>query len=195
MRLHHTNIILFYNCEINLNNSQTYGGLFVHNAKKKTDTLKYPLVFSINWLNSSCNLAWTKAACACINSFRRAVNNRLNSFNVGFPSSVRSSVRVRNLNTKGYVLATKFAFCHFKGTSLLLQSINLITTNDIVTENDIICKYFLKIIWKKLNIKNRLFGTFLKGGAEQTELWINYYSEKHPLQSHAPMTDVKGDGC
>ena len=55
----------------------------------------------------------------------RSVNNCLDASYVGLPGSVRSSVGVGNLNTKGNALAADVAFSH--GLHLLFGSTNKVT--------------------------------------------------------------------
>jgi len=57
-------------------------------------------------------LTGTKATRANVYSFGSAVYNSLNSTNVGLPSSVCSTVRVRYGLTENNALSANFAFCH-----------------------------------------------------------------------------------
>lgn len=43
---------------------------------------------------------------------RRAVDDRLNTLNIGLPGTIGTPVRVRNLNTKSHALVAKFALSH-----------------------------------------------------------------------------------
>ena len=66
-------------------------------------------------IKSDCagNLAGTEAPRANIDMARSAVNDSLYAANVGLPSTVGTSVRMGNLDTKGYALAANFTLCHF----------------------------------------------------------------------------------
>lgn len=68
-------------------------------------------------LDSAADLVGTKATSANVYILGRTVNDSLNSSYVSLPSSVGSSVRVRNLNTEGNTLTADITFCHFKDTS------------------------------------------------------------------------------
>ena len=57
-------------------------------------------------------LTGTKATRANVYSFGSAVYNSLNSTNVGLPTSVCSTVRVRYGLTENNALSANFAFCH-----------------------------------------------------------------------------------
>ena len=63
-------------------------------------------------LNGAAYLARTKATGAYVNGLGSAVYNSLNSTNVGLPSSVCSTVRVRYGLTENNALSANFAFCH-----------------------------------------------------------------------------------
>ena len=60
--------------------------------KEKTPAKKRALNHSAFQLDCAGNLTGAQAACASVHSFRRAVHDRLNSFNIGFPGSVGASV-------------------------------------------------------------------------------------------------------
>ena len=59
------------------------------------------------------NLAGTQAAGAGMNTAGLAVDDRLNLHNVGLPSSIGTSVRMRYLNSESYVLTAEITFSHF----------------------------------------------------------------------------------
>ena len=63
-------------------------------------------------LDGAGNLAGTQATGAGVNTLGAAIYNRLHATNVGLPSSVRTSVRMRNLDTESNILATNITFCH-----------------------------------------------------------------------------------
>ena len=56
-------------------------------------------------LDGAFNLVGTEASCTYVHMAGRAVNDCLNALYVGLPGTVRTSVRVRNLDTKRYTLA------------------------------------------------------------------------------------------
>ncbi len=43
---------------------------------------------------------------------RRAVDDRLNTLDIGLPGTIGTPVRVRNLNAKSHALVAKFALSH-----------------------------------------------------------------------------------
>ena len=49
----------------------------------------------------------------CQQLFLKALNDSLNALYVWFPSSVWTSVWVRNFDAKFYILTTEITFCHF----------------------------------------------------------------------------------
>ena len=61
---------------------------------------------------SAAYLTGTKATRANVYSLGSAVYNSLNSTNVGLPSSVSSTVRVRYGLTENNALSANIAFCH-----------------------------------------------------------------------------------
>ena len=63
-------------------------------------------------LDGALNLVGTKASSTDVDMARSTVNNSLYALDVGLPSSVRTSVRVRDFDTKGHALAADIAFCH-----------------------------------------------------------------------------------
>lgn len=69
-------------------------------------------------LHSAGNLTRTQATGAGINTLIGTVNNCSYTFNVWFPCSVGTSVRVGNLNTESYIFAANFTFCHVSAPPL-----------------------------------------------------------------------------
>lgn len=53
-----------------------------------------------------------------MNSLGSAVDDSLNLYDVGLPSSVGASVGVRYLDTEGNALTANITFCHWDYTSL-----------------------------------------------------------------------------
>ena len=70
--------------------------------------------------DSALHFSAAEASCADVNVTGRAVHNSLDTLDIGLPGSVRSPVRVADLNAERHVLAAKFTLCHF--THLLLKS-------------------------------------------------------------------------
>ena len=70
--------------------------------------------------DSSCDLTGTKATGANVHSARSAVDDSLNSFNIGLPGSVGTSVGVGNLNTELEFLVADLAFCHWSAPPLII---------------------------------------------------------------------------
>ena len=65
-----------------------------------------------NCLDSSGHFAGTQATGAGVHALGSAVDNRLHPLDVGLPGTVGATVRVRNLNAEGNVLAAEITFCH-----------------------------------------------------------------------------------
>ena len=59
------------------------------------------------------NLVGTETSGTGVHMARSTVDNRLNTLNIGLPSTVRTSVGVGNLNAEGHALATKITLSHF----------------------------------------------------------------------------------
>ena len=79
---------------------------------KKADSLWLSALSSVLLLSSTLNLTGTQASWASVNVARSSVNYGLYPLNVRLPCSVRSSVRVRHLDTESYTLSAKIALCH-----------------------------------------------------------------------------------
>ncbi|XOQ48975.1 MAG: hypothetical protein ACFWUM_08725 [Eubacteriales bacterium] len=69
-------------------------------------------------LDSTGNLAGTQAAGAGVNTLRCTVHNCFNTPNIGFPGSVRTSMRMGYSYTESHVLATNITFCHVSAPPL-----------------------------------------------------------------------------
>ena len=68
---------------------------------------------SMRWpLDGALDLVGTKASRTDVNMARSTVNNSFYALDVGLPSSVGTSVGVRDFDTKGHALAADIAFCH-----------------------------------------------------------------------------------
>lgn len=63
-------------------------------------------------LDGALNLVRTQASCTDIDMARRTVNNRFHALDVGFPCTVRPSVRVGDFDTERNTLAADITFCH-----------------------------------------------------------------------------------
>ena len=93
------------------------GGLFFITGRdaKTNERPKAPVIFQNRMecgSHRARDLAGTQAAGAGVYTLRGTVHKRLDSLDVRLPSSVGASVRVRDLNAEGHVLAANFAFCH-----------------------------------------------------------------------------------
>ena len=62
--------------------------------------------------DSTFNLVGTQASCTDVYMARSTVNNSFYALDVGLPSSVGTSMRVRDLNTESHTLAADIALCH-----------------------------------------------------------------------------------
>ena len=74
---------------------------------------------------------------------RGTVHNCLYTHDIRFPSSVRSSMGVRNLDTEGYALTAEIAFCHLSAPPLKIRK--LTENSNILSEVFLDCKAFFKI--------------------------------------------------
>ena len=85
----------------------------------------------------------TQAAGAGVNVTRGTVHNCLYTHDIRFPSSVRSSMGVRNLNSEGYALTAEIAFCHLSAPPFKIRKLteNSIILSDVFSD----CKAFFKI--------------------------------------------------
>ena len=80
---------------------------------KRNRIFSVPLSFKLyRSSNGAVNLAGTQATSAGINTLRGTIYHCLNTLNIGFPSPVRTSVRVRNFDTKRDILTTYITLCH-----------------------------------------------------------------------------------
>ena len=58
------------------------------------------------------HLVGTKASCTDMYMARSTINNSFDALDVGLPSSVGTSMGVRNLDTESHALAADIALCH-----------------------------------------------------------------------------------
>lgn len=63
-------------------------------------------------LQSAVNLTRAQATGAGVDILGGTVYNSLNALNIGLPSTVRTTMRMRNLDAKGYAFATTITLCH-----------------------------------------------------------------------------------
>ena len=63
-------------------------------------------------LNRSGYFTGTQAPGTNIYMAGRAIDDRLNTLDIGLPGTIGTPVRVGNLNTKGHALVAKFALSH-----------------------------------------------------------------------------------
>ena len=65
-------------------------------------------------LNSDCagNFTGTQTPGTNVHMAGRITDDRLNTLDVGLPSTIGTSVRMGDLNTKGHALVAKLALCH-----------------------------------------------------------------------------------
>ena len=64
-------------------------------------------------LDSAGNLAGAEAPSTYVDMAGSTVDESLHATDIWLPSSVRTSMRVGNLDTKGNALAANIALCHF----------------------------------------------------------------------------------
>ena len=84
----------------------------------------FGVAFFLRKLCSDCSgdFSGTQAAGAGVNVTRGTVHNCLYTHYIGFPSSVRSPMGVRNLDSEGYALTAEVAFCHLSAPPLFLKT-------------------------------------------------------------------------
>ena len=78
--------------------------------KQKRQVFRPVLIIALS--DSALNLVGTEASGTCVHMARSPVNDSLDSLHIGLPSTVGTSVGVRNLDTKGYALTTKITLSH-----------------------------------------------------------------------------------
>jgi len=83
-------------------------------ARKKLPAIAESLRLSdVAPLDGTGNLAGAEAPSTYVDMAGSTVHESFYTTDIGFPSSVGTSMRVRNLNTKGNALAANIALCHF----------------------------------------------------------------------------------
>ena len=85
--------------------------LGVYPCTKKEQAFRLALLACLR-SDRTLNLVGTQASCADIYMARSTVNDCLDTFDVGLPCTVRTSVRMGDLDTECYALAADIAFCH-----------------------------------------------------------------------------------
>jgi len=93
---------------------QRHGGILlskIRNKTKKTDP-KICLIVACG-LDRTLDLIGTEASGTSVHMAGSTINDSLDALDVGLPCTVRTSVGVRNLNTKGHTLAAKITLRHF----------------------------------------------------------------------------------
>ena len=79
--------------------------------KKRAERLLSSFVrFALD--SSAGNLTGTQATGASVNTLWRTIYNCSYTLHVWLPGSVRTSMRVRNLNTESNIFSTNFTLCH-----------------------------------------------------------------------------------
>ena len=97
-----------------------------------------------NKLDSAGNLTGAEATSTNVNPTGRTVYDCLNALYIGFPNTVRTSVRMGNLNTKGKLFIANFTLSH-EYNLLLISYIAL----NILPHSALFCKCFFTISFKK----------------------------------------------
>ena len=80
--------------------------------QNKNPTAKSSEVMGDMGSDGPLNLVGTEASGTGVHMARSTVNNCLDPLHIGLPGTVGTSVRVRNLNTKGHTLATIITLSH-----------------------------------------------------------------------------------
>ena len=93
-------------------------------------------VVSIDLAVCTLYLAGAQASGANIDVAGRTLHDRLDALDIGLPSTVGTTVRVRNLDTKRDALAADLAFCH--SWHLLYRLVNKIYCNRNREKNQVL---------------------------------------------------------
>ena len=96
-------------------------------------------------LDGPLNLVGTEASGTGVHMARSTVNNCLDPLHIGLPGTVGTSVRVRNLNTKGHTLATIITLSHsFAPPNRMINHENIAHFErlDMIPKNSEKCKHF-----------------------------------------------------
>ena len=83
-------------------------GISAHEKRAGLSACSFGLLSS----DRALNLVGTQASCTDIHMARSTVNDCLDTFDVGLPCTVSTSVRVGDLDTECHALAADIAFCH-----------------------------------------------------------------------------------
>ena len=110
--------------------------------KKALSRRKAPFIIPYGGLDCPSYFIGTQAPGAGINAAGLAVYDCLHTHYIGFPGSVGTSVRVRNLNPKRYAFSAEITFCH--NTAPPLGSHNVI----ILADSSLKSKLFFKDFWE-----------------------------------------------
>ena len=80
--------------------------------KTKTASENPKLLFVMGKSDCAFHLVGTKASCTDMYMARSTINNSFDALDVGLPSSVGTSMGVRDLDTESHALAADIALCH-----------------------------------------------------------------------------------
>ena len=80
-------------------------------------------IVAITQSDNALNLVGTQASCTDIHMARSTVNDCLDTFDVGLPCTVCTSVRVGDFDAKGHTLIAKLAFSHPLHLLAVLKSV------------------------------------------------------------------------
>lgn len=106
--------------------------------RPRTGRRRFSSFRSINRLDGTGNLAGAEAPSTYVDMAGSTVDQSLHTTNVRLPSSVGTTMRVRDLNTKGHALAANIALCHFPAPPSLVHCI----TDIIIPHRGTNCKQF-----------------------------------------------------
>ena len=114
--------------------------------KKALSRRKAPVIIPHGGLDCPSHFIGTQAPGAGINAAGLAVYDCLHTHYIGFPGSVGTSVRVRNLNPKRYAFSAEITFCH--NTAPPLGSHNVIILADSRPKSKLFFKDFWEVVKK-----------------------------------------------
>ena len=127
--------------------------------RPRTGRRRFSSFRSINRLDGTGNLAGAEAPSTYVDMAGSTVDQSLHTTNVRLPSSVGTTMRVRDLDTKGHALAANIALCHFPAPPSLVHCI----TDIIIPQQRGKCKLFF--------YKNNTFSSFDAVPSETVEKW------------------------
>ena len=100
-----------------------HAGFLYGDQRENKNSSGNPKLSFVSKLDGAFHLIGAQASSTDVNMARRAVNNSLNTLDVGLHRSVGPSVGVRDVNTESHALTADIALCHL---------LHLLTNRDFV---------------------------------------------------------------